>query len=301
MITYYKRTVLGKSLGKLDGFEVGSWINVVNPNKEELKEIKEKYALDEELLEEGLDENELPRIDFYENKTYIFFKAIATNNTLATFLVIIGDKFIVTLSKEELPFIKPILDGKIKLVTTQKVKMLITLLYENNEQMEKEVAKIVKTVQKKKNTTKKLMESDMEQLLIYEDELNNLVSAYYYTSLLYSKMIKRIKLFDEDKEELEDLIIESNQGLNLCRTSMKTIAHIRNYYSIILSNRLNRTIKILTIFTILIAIPAAVSSIYGMNVPLPLQNHSWTFLYVVGLMIAIISFFVYYFKKKEVF
>ena len=86
-------------------------------------------------------------------------------------------------------------------------------------------------------------------------------------------MTKKIEFFEEDKEFINDLIIESDQGMNLCRNALKTITNLRHYYYIILSNRLNRTLKILTIFTILISIIAAVSSVYGMNIKLPFQDN----------------------------
>ena len=37
MINYYRKSVMDNKLKKLDSFKTGSWINVINPNNEELE------------------------------------------------------------------------------------------------------------------------------------------------------------------------------------------------------------------------------------------------------------------------
>ena len=301
MITYFKRTLAGKKLRELESYEVGCWINVVNPDMVELTSLSEKYSLNLELLEEGLDENELPRIDFEDHHTYIFVKTIfREKNVLGTLLMVLSKEFFLTLSKEEPHSIKNIQEGKVEFITTQKRKCLITLLSVINDNFENTVTKIVKNVHKKKNITDNLKESDIEDFLHEEDFLNNLVSSYYYTGALYSKMIRKIEFYEEDKEFIKDLIVESDQGLNLCRNALKTISNIRHYYSIILSNKLNRTLKVLTIFTILISILAAVSSVFGMNIKLPFQDQELAFLFVMFIVAAIMAAFLLYFRSKRI-
>ena len=301
MITYFKRTLAGKKLRELESYEVGCWINVVNPDMVELTSLSEKYSLNLELLEEGLDENELPRIDFEDHHTYIFVKTIfREKNVLGTLLMVLSKEFFLTLSKEEPHSIKNIQEGKVEFITTQKRKCLITLLSVINDNFENTVTKIVKNVHKKKNITDNLTESDIEDFLHEEDFLNNLVASYYYTGALYSKMIRKIEFYEEDKEFIKDLIVESDQGLNLCRNALKTISNIRHYYSIILSNKLNRTLKVLTIFTILISILAAVSSVFGMNIKLPFQDQELAFLFVMFIVAAIMAAFLLYFRSKRI-
>jgi len=301
MITYFKRTLAGKSLRKLNDFEVGCWINVLNPDTVELTTLSEKYGLNLELLGEGLDENELPRLDIFEENTYIFVKTIfREKGSLGTMLIVLGKDFFLTLSKEEPHTIKDIIEGKKEFYTTQKKKCLINVLSWIDDNFEQVVTKLVKNVHKRRSAAENLKEEDIEDLLHEEDFLNNIVSSYSYTSVLYSKMTKKIEFFEEDKEFIHDLIIESNQALNLCRNALKTITNIRHYYSIILSNRLNRTIKILTIFTILISIVAAVSSVYGMNIRLPFQDYEFAFFVVMGTAAAVMISFLLYFRSKRV-
>lgn len=288
-------------LKTLAGFEPEAWIHITNPSEEELVLVEKTYHLDRELIEAALDENELPRFDTYEQRNYIFIKTVNPEGTkLATLLVALGENFILTMSREDPHFLRSFLNGTEHFLTAQKRKFLLKILFVCNEEMERTVVKVVRSVQRSRKAVEDLKEEDMSLLLGYEDFLNNLVSTYYYTNLLYLKLIRKVDFVEEDKATLDDLIVESTQGMNTCRTSLKTISNVRDYHSVVLSNRLNRTIKVLTIFTIFITIPAAISGLYGMNVLLPGGSIEHAFWYVIGLIVTLWSCFFYYLKKKEI-
>jgi len=52
---------------------------------------------------------------------------------------------------------------------------------------------------------------------------------------------------------------------------------ISNVYSSIISNSVNQIMKVLTSFTVVLMIPTLVTSMYGMNITLPLQDHPSAF------------------------
>ncbi len=298
MITYYKRTLNDRKLKIIDKFSKGCWINVVNPTNEELDFLTNEFKLDKENLLSGLDKNEVPRVEFDDNEIYIIVKILSGKEEfLDTCLILITDKFILTLSSSEPLFVRSVFENKIKITTTQKLKTLIKFLSMINDRFERETIRIVKIVNAKKSSTKEIREKDLRILLQQEEKLNNLISSYYHTSLIYERLLKKVKFFEEDKGIMEDLIIDSNQGLNLCKSSLKTISNLRNYQTILLSNKMNRTITILTIFTIFLGISTAVSGFYGMNVLLPFQDNPHIALYLVSVMfLAGISLLVYFFR-----
>ena len=129
MIEYYKNTLAKPELEKLKVFRIGCWIKVNSPTNEELEHLAKNHSLDLELLQEGLDDNELPRIDFDENNTYVYVKSgHKDKNQLVTILIVIGKDFILTLSKCPVDEFKPILWKKAQIITTQKLNTLITML-----------------------------------------------------------------------------------------------------------------------------------------------------------------------------
>ena len=238
----------------------------------------------------------MPRVEFDDNEIYIIAKIISgTEDYLGTCLILITDKFLLTLSSKEPSFIKSVIECKIKITTTQKLKTLIKFLSLINDRSERETIRIVKIVNAKKSSTRVIREKDLRILLQQEEKLNNLIFSYQHTSLIYERLLKKVKFFEDDKEIMEDLVIDSNQGLNLCKSSLKTISNLRNYQTILLSNKMNRTITILTIFTIFLGISTAVSGFYGMNISLPFQNNPYIALYLISAMFLIgVSLLVYF-------
>ncbi|MBT4334446.1 magnesium transporter CorA family protein [archaeon] len=301
MITYYKKALKDRKLKKLKSYEKGCWVNVVNPTEKEIKYLSETYELDEQNIISGTDKNEIPRVEKSEEGIYILLKILSPNKKeLETFLIVITKNFILTLSRTQPKFITNLIDGTTKFTTTLKITSLLKLLATINEEFEKATLRIVRSVNsEKKSLIDKLSERDINSLLLQEDTLNNYVSSYYYTSLVYERIIKHIKLLDEDKEQMEDLKIEARQGLDLCRASLKKISNLRNHLEVTLSNKLNKLITALTVFTILITVPAAISGIYGMNITLPLQNNPFAFYYILASIVAIWGIFIFYLKQKN--
>ncbi len=301
MIKYYKKTLTNNKLQELEDFKVGCLIEVVNPVSTELDFISDKYSLSRVLLEDGLDENELPRFEDLDGVKYIYANVPSVNDdSLGTLLIVISEKFIMFFSRSKITALDYLLSSNIQFATTQRGRLLILILSIINSHVELKIKSIVKTVRSKKNRTDKLQDKDFEVLLRYKDFLNELVSNYNYTSMMYRKLIKNIKFHENDKQEVEDLLIDSEESLNLCKNSLKTINNITDYYSILMSNKLNKTIKLLTVVTIVINIPAAIGALYGMNVGLPFSEHPYIFWYLISIIVVIIAIFITYIRKKNV-
>ncbi|MCK5107930.1 MAG: hypothetical protein KAQ83_04340 [Nanoarchaeota archaeon] len=307
MIKYYKSSIKDSELKELTKFEKGCWINVIDPNEDVLKQLEKDLDLDEQNLLSGIDKYEIPRAEFEDEGTYIILKTINPNDKKETntILIVIGPNYILTLSKYQPRFITNIINiinkkNKSKIITTQKLKTLLYFLSEINNEFETTTLNLVKNVDKTKDSVMELRDKDITGLLKQEDALNNFVSAYTYSNRVYERILKNVKFFEEDKEMLDDLIIEGKEIHLLCMDSLRTISNIRNHFEILMSNKLNRVITLLTVFTIMISIPAAISGIYGMNIGLPMQNNPLAFYYIlVGVMI-LISLFLFYLKKKKV-
>lgn len=69
MIRYYK--TIETKLEKLNDFEDGCWINLVEPNHEEIRYISDRFNIDIDSMNAALDEEERSRIDVEDNHTLI--------------------------------------------------------------------------------------------------------------------------------------------------------------------------------------------------------------------------------------
>jgi len=112
---------------------------------------------------------------------------------------------------------------------------------------------------------------------------------------------KYVQIFEDDKASIDDLRIDNEQVVDSARMLLKTIQNVRNASEAILTNNLNARIKTLTVLTILLTIPTVISSLYGMNVPLPFADEPYAFEFVIAVVIGAVSLGVWYFKKNDWF
>lgn len=111
-----------------------------------------------------------------------------------------------------------------------------------------------------------------------------------------------IKRFEEDEDLLEDLVIENNQALETTRLYTDILESITTSYASLLSNEMNNTMKTLTLFTVFLTLPTLVFSFFGMNVPLPIDEHSYvSWVIVIAISLIIVSCVGAFLWRKQKF
>ena len=130
--------------------------------------------------------------------------------------------------------------------------------------------------------------------------------VYFTTSLKANEVVmermnrgKVIKLYEEDEDLLEDVLIENKQAMEMSKIYSDILSGVMDAYSSIISNNLNGVMKILTAITIIISVPTMISSFWGMNVRVPMQDNPLGFaiIIVASVLIGIIVTLVL--KKKN--
>ena len=129
--------------------------------------------------------------------------------------------------------------------------------------------------------------------------------VYFATSLRANGVVldrltryKRLEQYPEDKELLEDVIVENKQAIEMTTIYGISSTVARELMSSVIDNRLNNVMKYLTSITIVMAIPTVISGIYGMNVDerwMPFSDTPYGFLIicVITLLICIRDAFVF--------
>jgi magnesium transporter len=59
--------------------------------------------------------------------------------------------------------------------------------------------------------------------------------------------------------------------------------------------------KFLTAITVVLSVPTMISSFYGMNVPLPFQENTFGFIYMIIISVVLTVVTVVYLLKKGMF
>jgi magnesium transporter len=143
--------------------------------------------------------------------------------------------------------------------------------------------------------------SELLELVRIQKSLVYFITALRSNELLMMKIARTnfLQLNEDEKEFLDDLIVDTSQALEMANTYTTILSSTLDAFASIISNNLNNVMKRLTSITIILSLPVVVTSIYGMNVPIPGQNwpHSFYVPIVISLILAVIIS-AYFMKKK---
>ncbi len=302
MISIFHRTIKEKKLKKLKEFKPGVWIDVVDPTEPEIK-LLEKLGIGYSFVEDAMDPDELPRVEKEKNILYLILNLPKTEKGKilnVPFLVGIGRDIFVTISKKKLDSLHHLLFEP-QLYTTQKTKNLLRICLMITNLYTREIRRINKEINARKVSLSKLKDKDIIVFVELEEVLNEFITSIVSLIGVFEKIRygKYVKIFEKDEELLEDLIIDSHQSLDMCKISLKKITNIREAYSTILTNTLNKVLKFLTSLTLIMGIPTIIASFYGMNVSLPFQENNFAFFYVFifTFLLCLILVLIFYFKR----
>ena len=249
----------------------------------------------------------MPRLEKEGDLTYIFVRYAYTDENLelttSPLLFVVGQDLFITVALHSLPRLQRFVNGKVEFSTTQRTKLVLQILDQIVDQYEVFINNISRQIKliRSRLRTHDVANQDFIDFVLIEDELNEFLSALLPTTAILRRLMlgRHIPLFAEDQDIVEDLLLNNEQSIEGCRSNVKSIVNIREAYSTIASNNLNRTMKILTAATMLIALPNVFFGMFGMNVKLPFMSEQWAFWFVISLTLltTLVVFAISRFKK----
>jgi magnesium transporter len=306
MISYYHSTARARALAKLDEPKAGSWCHAVEPSKKELDKLAVDFNLDRDLLEDAVDIYEAPRIEVDSGNTYIFTRyCYPEGQEIATepLLIIYTSNNIITVKRTHSSVLDQLINGNLAILTTQKTKLFLHMLEQINHSYSLQLNFIIKKILRSRAQLRRsvVRSGEIIQFVEIEEDLNEYLSALQPQALVLTKLEtgRYMKLYDDDKDLIEDIKLNTNELIELAKTRVKTAINIRQAYDAIATNNLNKIFKRLTSIAIFLAVPTIVSGIFGMNVNLPFEHSRYAFLYVLGIITVIVLVMVNYFEKRD--
>lgn len=307
MVTYYFRTIKDTELKTVTEPRTGVWVHAVAPTQAEMENLLTQFSLDEDILEDARDFFEVPRFERANGATYFFtrypYNEQTEDSDTAPLLIVMGESYVLTIALREVPMFQKILKGTLPVVTTQKSKLFIQLMTQIIASYDSELIALRRAVHKDHERLLKIGMKGVERLVHFENKLNGIVEALMPTTQWLSHITKGnyMQLYTDDIEDMQDLLIDANQVVDSARSILKTLQNMRGGLEAIMTSRLNNSLSILTVLTILLTVPLVVASLYGMNVDLPFQDAKGTFFAIICINIAILAGLVLLFKKKQWF
>lgn len=312
MITSFRHSEdIDKHIIKTPLDHTASWINVVEPDREEIENLMEQYNIPEDFIRDPLDSEESSRIEYDEDTGYSLIIidlpiVNSTNRSVLSFVtiplgIIIGNGIIVTVCDAENEFLEnlPKRDINLKFHSRFALEILTTIADHYNRNLRllnKSRIRIEKEL--KNNITNK----QLFKLMEVEKSLVYFLAALKGNDTIIKKLFRlpAIKRFEEDEDLLEDLVIENNQAIETTELYTGILESITSSYSSLLSNEMNNIMKTLTLFTVLLTLPTLVFSFFGMNVPLPIDDKSYvSWLVIVGISLILVTIVSIFLWRKQ--
>ena len=307
-MVYFFKTLDGRMVNAAD-LEKGCWIHIVNPNETELLTISEQASVELDFLKAALDEEETSRVEVEETCTLMILDVPLVvkdgkemiYSTVPMGIIITPDHLI-TVSLRENPVIKEFSDGLVKNVqTTQKTRFLFQILLRASSRYLQYLRQIEKmSVYIEKQLHKSLRNKELIQLLALQKSLVYFSASLKADEITLEKILRGrvIKLYDDDQDLLEDVLIEFKQAIEMATIYSDVMAGTMDAFASVISNNLNIIMKVLTSITILLTIPNTVFSFFGMNVvdlPVP---HTWFTIFITLFVAGITAVILW---KKDLF
>jgi magnesium transporter len=309
MIQYFKNT--DQKTIAIDKHTDAVWVNVLPPLKlEEFNELRESMEIPIDFLKDSLDIDERSRYEIEDDVKLIVIKTPTENNSFN-----LSDAFYITipiciiLTHNQIVTVNSFENEAIK-------KFLNTFQHRNPDRMNMMVLKIfekvttnfqdyLKEINTRRNSLEQILydsnrNEELLQLMRIQKSFVYFITALRSNELLMMKISRTniLKLKEEERDFLEDLIVETSQALEMANTYTNILNSTLDAFASIISNNQNAVLKRLTTLTIFLSVPVLIASIYGMNVPIPYNDSHLAFWLPVILSVIILGFVIWNYAKR---
>jgi magnesium transporter len=300
-------TVVGEKL---------TWVDVVPPNEASMKYLQEHFNFDTMSLEDCLSRKQVSKVDVLPGCLFFVFHyphydkdtRISTKRQWSAF---IGESFIVT-------------------VHTGELKALVTLFREcqSSEELRQEyfnhgssyllyrildraidsyfpvLDKILNLLADVEDDVFDEEQESVKELSILRRDIIAQRLVMFPTRTVFTEMKNKLNRYSQVDltpyyDDLMDHVNKICQTLDECKELVE-VYHDTDYT--LTAYRINRVIRILNVLATIILPLLVVSSIYGMNVPLPGgldRSDMKTFIILMVVMIFLSAAMLYYFRRRR--
>ena len=283
-----------------------SWVNVGNPDHDDVERLQSEYKIDEDNSIDILDTDEQPRLEIEDDYKVIIVRFPIINRENDTLWhteplsIIYSPNRVITVCRKRCD----LLDKIKKDEKTSREDFILNILFyiaESYLRFLKELNKRVLAT--KKGLQKNISKYDLMAVLEVENSYTLYMAGIKGNVSVLDKLEKMRGFIknDESQDLAEDARIELGQATEVVTSYRKMLKSIKETFESSINMESNRYINRLTMWNIVLVIPTVIVGYYGMNVALPFAESPFA---ATGIFIAIIllliSFaFLSWFKTKN--
>jgi magnesium transporter len=291
------------------------WINVDGLHNEQIiSDISNIFSIPGDILSDVMEPSSRPQAEEFDNGFFVSIKMMEFNEKKSRVEVdnlslIVMDKILITFQEEKGDVFDPVRDRirkhKTKIRTSGADYLAFALLdvvIDNYIYILGIYGEKVETLE-----SKLILETNKETLKIinlFKHELNNLRMDIKPAKEMVMSLVKLDTDFiqEENEKHYKELQDNINQAVDLLDYYREVLYDELSMYHSSMSTKLNDTMTVLTIFSVIFIPLTFIVGVYGMNFDnLPELHWKYGYFIIWGVMVAIVLGMLWYFKKRKWF
>jgi len=290
-----------------------TWVNIEGPTELETKYLAKHYPFDPLVLDDCLSRIERPKIDEY--KEYLFlvfhfpvFRKEVRVTAPGQLSVFIGDNYLVTLHKGELkPLVKLFKECQIDKESRQEHFRYGSgyLLYQIIDRLVDYcfpiLNKIVANIEQVEDNIFDVKGNIIREISMLRRDIIAFRRILWPMRAVIASLEPKIRRFSNMDMGVYfgDTVDHVDRIWDALDEYKEVIEGLNDTHDSLAASHTNQTMRIVTIIATILLPLSVVASIYGMNIPLPLQNSPYSFLIVSAIMLTIIGGMLLFFRRKH--
>lgn len=301
------------NIGLLTSGDV-TWINIESPTEREIEYLAQNYPFHPLDLDDCLSRMQRPKIDEYKDYLFLVFHfpvyhkeaRVTTTSQLSVF---IGGKYLITLHRGELkPLVKLFRECEIDEESRQEylgqgssfllyrvIDRLVDYCFPILNKMSDNIEAVEDDIfsDRKSNTVKEIS-------LIRRDIIAFRRIIWPMRAVIGSMERKLRRFVRQDMEVyFGDITDHADKIWDALDEYKEIIEGLSDTHDSLATNRTNEVVRMLTIIATILLPITVVASIYGMNIPLPFQDSSFSLGFVFLIMLVVISSMLLFFRRQH--
>ena len=286
-----------------------TWVQLTDPTQEECEALAKEHGLPLGFLLAAADINEHPRFEQEGVFSHILLRASSRESTKTKMpftthpiSIILAPAAIITVCAKP-GLVEALLQQKIRLISEDVThSVLLALMFRIGSEFIRHIQQMIDASEQVEHTLQKsMLNKELLSLLHMEKSL-----IYFLTSLrgncgIIDEHLKEnpLPLTPKERSRMQAAFTEMRQASDMGDVFSQILGSLGDTFGAIVSNNLNKVMKVLTALTIVLMIPTLVAGVYGMNVPLPMQEHPAVFIWLTAGTTLFSLAIGYFFWKKH--
>jgi len=299
----------------VDKVKIGTlrWHHIVSPSEEDLQYLKDNFHFHPLDIEDCRSTNQRTKIDIYDDYYFIIlhFPSFDLHNRFLTIKEVKffwGEDYVISIDQNRW-VVTEMFDDARKLIA-QKEELEIgtsdTLLYRILEKLMNSSMNLMRRLGLELDRINEDLFSIRAQKTILQISITRkniiLINTIFKPQLpLFHKFESgQIAGFAENMEDYWGNILDYNQKMwDMAEDYQELIEGLSKTFDSLQTNRINDIMKTLTFFSAILLPLTFITGLYGMNIGLPLQNDSRSFIILMGVMLLVVVTMLFYFRRRK--